>query len=581
VQVALTHDRSRPPQITLGVVVAAAAGLLAALALRTAHAAPEIGYGNWSSGGAAELLLPGLAALTVALESLRRQRRDRAALLLAMAALASFLPELALPGTRPAIAFTVALALAWTTPPLVAHLALRYPSSGLSTIARSVQATGYIAVVVGLGVVPTLFFGPVQAGCGQCATNVILVHASTRLQTDFEQIGIVLTIAWVVASLALILHRLVRATPAARRLLWPVLVPAAVLVACFGVELALSLRRGYPSTDELDRRLWLVGQLALVAVALGFLARWVRTRRAQALLARDVIELSNPSALVTVAERLSVVLGDRSLELAYAIGDPSRLVDARGTPVELTPQAGRAITVLPESQATLRHREGLLDDPSLVAEIARAARLALANERLRADAQARVALLQASRKRIIETADNERQRIEHNLHDGAQQRLVGIAVALRTARGEDGDQPALLDEAQAEVMSALDELRVIARGIYPAVLAELGFAAAIEALAETAPVPLRVGDLPRERLDPVVEATAYFVAAEIVHDPAVGRVRISGRRDGDILLLTVNTNVPTGDLTRLSDRVGAAGGTIRRQPLADEVILEVEMPCGS
>jgi signal transduction histidine kinase len=581
VQVALTHDRIRAPQITLGVVVAGAAGLLAALALRTAHAAPEIGYGNWSSGGATELLLPGLAALAVALESLRRHPRDRSALLLAMAALASFLPELSLPGTRPAIAFTVALALAWTTPPLVTHLALRYPSSGLSTFARSVQATGYIAVVVALGVVPTLFFDRVQAGCGQCATNVILVHPSTRLQTMFEQIGIGLTIAWVVGSLALILYRLARATPAARRLLWPVLVPAAVLVACFGVELALSLRRGYLSTGELDRRLWLAGQLALVAVVLGFLARWLHTRRAQALLARDLIELSNPSAPVTLAERLSVVLGDRSLELAYAIGEPSRLVDARGTPVELTPQAGRAITVLPKSQATLRHREGLLDDPTLVAEIARAARLALANERLRADARARVALLQASRKRIVEAADNERQRIERNLHDGAQQRLVALAVALRAARGEDGDQPALLDKAQAEVMSALDELRVIARGIYPAVLAELGFATAIEALAETAPVPLKVGDLPRERLDPVVEATAYFVAAEIVHDPAVGRVRIGGRRDGNTLFLTVGTDATTGDLTRLYDRVGAAGGTIRRQLLAEEVVFEVEMPCGS
>jgi signal transduction histidine kinase len=577
----LTARPGRSPQTALGVVAAAAAAVLAALALRTAHAAPEIGYGNWSPRGAAELLLPGLAALAVALESLRRHRRDRSALLLALAALASFVPELSLPGTRPAIAFTVGLALAWTTPPLVAHLALRYLSSALPTIARSVQATGYIAVVAGLGVVPTLFFDPVQAGCGQCATNLILVHASTRLQTVFERIGIVLTLVWVVVSLALIVCRVARASPAARRLLWPVLVPAAVLVGLFGVELALSLRRAYLSTDEPDRRLWLAGQVALVAVALGFLVRWLRAHRAKAVLARDVVELSDPSALETVAERLSIVLGDPTLELGYAVGEPERLVDARGTPVELAPQAGRAMTVLHESRATLLHREGLLDDPTLVDEIARAARLALANERLRADAHARVALLQASRKRIIEAADDERQRLERNLHDGAQQRLVSLAVALRAARSEDGKQPALLDEAQAEIANALAELRVIARGIYPAVLAELGFAAAIDALAETAPVPLKIGELPRDRLDPVVEATAYFVTAEIVHDPAVGRVRISGRRDGDTLFLTVSTDVATGDLTRLSDRVGAADGTIRRQPLPNEVILEVEMPCGS
>jgi signal transduction histidine kinase len=581
VQLALTSHPSRSPQIALGVVFATAGGVLAVLVLRTARASPEIGYGAWSAKGAAELVLPGLAVLAVALESLRRHRRDRSALLLALAALASFLPELSLPGTRPAIAFTVGLALAWATPPLVTHLALRYLSSALPTIARSVQAAGYIAVVVGLGVVPTLVFDPVQTGCGQCATNVILVHASTRLLMVFERIGIVLTLAWVVVSLALMVYRLARATPAARRLLWPVLVPAAVLVGFFGVELALSLRRAYLSTGDLDRRLWLAGQAALVAVALGFLVRWLRTHRAQFVLARDVVELSDPSALETVAERLSVVLDDPTLELGYAVGEPSRLVDARGAPVELTPQAGRAITVLHESRATLRHRQGLLDDPTLVAEIARAARLALANERLRADAQARLALLQASRKRIIEAADDERQRLERNLHDGAQQRLVSLAVALRAARSKEGGQRSLLDEAQAEVANALDELRVIARGIYPAVLAELGLAAAIEALAETAPVPLKVGELPRERLDPVVEATAYFVAAEIVHDPAVGRVRISARRDGDSLLLAVSTDVPTGALTRLSDRVGAAAGTIHSRPLADEVILEVEMPCGS
>jgi signal transduction histidine kinase len=277
---------------------------------------------------------------------------------------------------------------------------------------------------------------------------------------------------------------------------------------------------------------------------------------------------------VAVAERLSSC---SAIEASSSrIGGERRGSSTPRHSVELTPQAGRAI-VLPESQATLRRAKDSRRSHSRRRD--RAGRAARARERTaRADA-GRGLRCQAPRKRIIEAADNERQRIERNLHDGAQQRLVGLAVAAQLV--ENGDQPALLDEAQAEVMSALDELRVIARGIYPAVLAELGFAAAIEALAETAPVPLRVGDLPRERLDPVVEATAYFVATEIVHDPAVGRVRISGRRDGDILLLTVSTNVPTGDLTRLSDRVGAAGGTIRRQAFADEVVLGVELPCGS
>jgi hypothetical protein len=78
-----------------------------------------------------------------------------------------------------------------------------------------------------------------------------------------------------------------------------------------------------------------------------------------------------------------------------------------------------------------------------------------------------------------------------------------------------------------------------------------------------------------------VEATAYFVVTEAVHDPAARRVTISGRRDGDTLMLAVTTDAPTRELTRLADRVGAAGGTIRRRPLTDNVLLEVEIPCGS
>lgn len=305
------------------------------------------------------------------------------------------------------------------------------------------------------------------------------------------------------------------------------------------------------------------------------------------MLAHDVVELSDRSSADTVAGRLSVVLGDPILEVAYPVGDPTRFVDANGAPIDLAPQPGRATTALhgleaePEAVAVLRHRAGLLDDPALVEEITRAARLALANERLRADAQARLALLQASRKRIVAAADDERQRLERDLHDGAQQRLVSLAVALRAARSADGCELPLLDEAQEELASALDELRVIARGIYPAVLAEMGLAAAIEALSETAPLPVKVGKLPPERLDPVVEATAYFVVTEAVHDPAARRVTISGRRDGDTLMLAVTTDAPTRELTRLADRVGAAGGTIRRRPLTDNVLLEVEIPCGS
>jgi signal transduction histidine kinase len=366
-----------------------------------------------------------------------------------------------------------------------------------------------------------------------------------------------------------------------------VLLPSAILVGCFGAELALSLRRAFLATGSVDRSLWLGGQLALLALAAGMASRRLRARRARALLARDVVELSNRSGTDSVAARLSVVLGDPTLEIAYPVGEPVRFVDACGVRVDPRPKRGRALTALPgfdgepTTVALLRHRQGLLDDPVLVDEVARAARLPLANERLRADAEARLALLQASRKRIIAAADAERQRLERDLHDGAQQRLVSLAVALRATRSQGRGDERALDEAQQEVERALDELRIIARGLYPAVLDELGLGAAIEALAETAPLPVKIGELPSDRFDPVVEATAYFVCAETVRDPAANRVTISGRRDGDRLTLAVTTDAPAPDLTRLSDRVGAAGGTLRRRLRTDGVVLEAKIPCGS
>src|SRR5207245_10486939 len=127
---------------------------------------------------------------------------------------------------------------------------------------------------------------------------------------------------------------------------------------------------------------------------------------------------------------------------------------------------------------------------------------------LGAEARAQLAELQASRARIVEAADAERRRLERDLHDGAQQRIVSLAVALRAARGADGDSP-LLDEAQGELASALEELRSIARGIHPAVLSDSGLAAAVVALGETVRIPLEIGQLPAERLDPLAEATAY------------------------------------------------------------------------
>src|SRR5262249_38773524 len=148
-----------------------------------------------------------------------------------------------------------------------------------------------------------------------------------------------------------------------------------------------------------------------------------------------------------------------------------------------------------------------------------AARLALENERLQAEVAARLEELRRSRARIVEAGDTERRRLERDLHDGAQQHLVGLSLSLRLLRSRlpAGAHPQLgekLVAAEADLQGAIEDLRGLAHGIFPAVLADGGLGAAIGALAEDADVPIRVEDMPRERFAPVVESAAYLLVAE-------------------------------------------------------------------
>ena len=234
--------------------------------------------------------------------------------------------------------------------------------------------------------------------------------------------------------------------------------------------------------------------------------------------------------------------------------------------------------------ALLVHRPGLLDDPGLVEEIVATARLALDNERLQAQVRAQLQDLRTSRARIVERGDAERRRLERDLHDGAQQRLVSLALSLRLARlGGDADPDvAALEEAEAEVRQALEELRGLARGLYPAALTEEGLGAALEALAEQAAGPLVLGRLPQERLEPNVEAAAYFVVAETLKRGRSRRASVdASRADGRLVVEVETDEQPPAELTDLEDRVGALDGRLLVQVAPEgRTRIRVELPCG-
>src|SRR5262249_8362903 len=228
---------------------------------------------------------------------------------------------------------------------------------------------------------------------------------------------------------------------------------------------------------------------------------------------------------------------------------------------------------------------GFLDDPALVEEVAAAARLALENERLQAETRAQLEDLRASRSRIVETGDAERLRLERDLHDGAQQRLVGLLLELRLARSRmvsspDPALPGRIDEAEAELVAALGELRELAHGIFPAALAEEGLAAAVEALAEEAHISLTITAIPGERLARSGEAAGYFVVSETVRQTAASALMVSAERRNGRLIIDVKGDAEPEPIVDLEDRVGALDGTAKVVRGEDgQVTIRAEIPC--
>ena len=165
------------------------------------------------------------------------------------------------------------------------------------------------------------------------------------------------------------------------------------------------------------------------------------------------------------------------------------------------------------------HDVSLLHDPELLEAVASAARLAVANERLQAEVRAQLELVTESRARIVEAGDAERRRIERNLHDGAQQRLVTLSLSLAMASElvdaqADPELGRLLKDADEDARRAIGELRELARGIHPAILTNAGLRPAVRSLANRSPVPVRLERVTARRLAPQVEGTAYYAVAE-------------------------------------------------------------------
>jgi signal transduction histidine kinase len=292
-------------------------------------------------------------------------------------------------------------------------------------------------------------------------------------------------------------------------------------------------------------------------------------------------------------------LRDPSLALAYWLPDGGRYVDVEGRPFELPAEdEGRVVSVVERDGrliAALVHDPALTEEPELVESVCAAAALALENERLQAELRARLEELRASRARIVEAGDEERRRIERNLHDGTQQRLVSISMALGLARAKLQSDPAaagaVFDEARHGLSAALEELRELSHGIHPAVLTDRGLVAALDELSLHAAVPVELDVADTKRLPEQIEAAAYYVVSEALANIAKyaqatsAQVRVQPV-DGKVVLEVADDGIGGADARRgsglrgLTDRVEGLGGRLSlTSPPGRGTTVRAELPC--
>jgi signal transduction histidine kinase len=299
-----------------------------------------------------------------------------------------------------------------------------------------------------------------------------------------------------------------------------------------------------------------------------------------------------------VREMLAESLGDRNLQVAYWLPDRQIFVDERGARVELPePGSGRAWTSVDRGGrrvAAIVHDADLDAGPELVQAAAAAAALALDNEQLKADLRARLEELRASRVRIVDAGDAARRRLERDLHDGAQQQLVALALDLRLLKARvhgDGDSAALVERANAKLAAALEELRELARGIHPAILTDRGLVPAVQALTRRVSLPIDCDLRIEGRLPDPVEAAAYFVVAEavtnVVKYSQAGHATVRAWKDGDIVEVEViDDGIGGADPSRgsglrgLDDRLAAVDGKLAvESPRGSGTRVHARIPC--
>lgn len=543
-------------------------------------------FAGASTLGAIAELAAGWSLVAVGLLFWERHGRNLSGPLLVAAGFAWFLPEWPNPGIGSALGFTVGLIGAAACAPLVGHAALAYPTGRLkSAIERVTLAAAYSGAIVLLGALPASTFDPAATGCLQCPGNLALAHGDAGLNATFDRYGLRIGIAWLAGLAAALVWKLARSSRTTALRAAPVALPALAYLGLVLWDFWHSLDPNLLGNDAFDVRAWRYEALALTVMSLGVAWGLGRERRARGAVAQLVVELGRTPRPGAVRAALAEALGDPTLELAYRRPHSEDYVNATGLPVEPTEDADHVVTPLLRGDvpfAALVHDARLRESPGFVEEVVSAARIALQNEQLQAEIRAQLQDLRASRARIVETGDAERRRLERDLHDGAQQRIVALSLGLQLLRSRlgpdpDGEQEALISAAEVSLRQALAELRELAHGIYPAVLGDEGLAAALEAFAEQADAPVRIEHVVDGRFPTAAENAAYFTVVEAVRNVADARVSVELEEGRLLVRIRSTRDGAEPEWPEIADRVGALDGLFT----SVDGELRAEIPCAS
>jgi signal transduction histidine kinase len=421
--------------------------------------------------------------------------------------------------------------------------------------------------------------------------NLLLAFPDEDVANVLDRTQRALLVCVLAATVAVIAVRWWRAPAPRRRALLPSIAGAFTLLM-FMALLANDLVSGTRS----EPLLW-VTACSLVLVPLAFLAGQLRSRLARGALA-DLFRTIGGARPDELRPALARALGDPDLAVGYWRPGTRTYTDDDGGDVIPGDTAERSVAYVERDGrplAAVVYDASIDDDPELVEAVTAAAGIAIDNQRLLGESEAQLAEIRASRERIVAASDAERRRLERNLHDGAQQRLVGIALQLRLLQNRVAGDPsaaAIVTTASDELAHSLAELRELARGIHPAVL-EHGLCAAVDAVAARAPVPTQVDCVLPGRMGEPVELAAYFVVCEALANVAkyahAGTAAIRIRCEhGTLWVEVADDGIGGADERRgsglrgLADRVEALDGRLAvTSPAGAGTTMRAELPCAS